>query len=67
MKSIVNMYYKEPLKDQSGEEDEEPQEKKEFEYAIITPYEGQRNFIREMFKKEGVEQQVFNLDSFQVR
>lgn len=66
--SIVNNYYKkapeEPSEDDNGESH---QEKKDFEYAIITPYEGQRNFIIEMFKKEGVEQQVFNLDSFQVR
>ena len=66
--SIVNNYYKKPPKEQSEEEDEEsPQEKKEFEYRIITPYEGQRGYIAEKFKKEGVEQLVYNLDSFQVR
>lgn len=70
MLSIVNTYYKKLRKQPEEQSDQEngepPQEEEDLEYAVITPYEGQRNLIISMFKEQEVEQKVFNLDSFQV-
>lgn len=42
-------------------------EEKERKYRIITPYEGQRNYIETLMKDEGLEwgDKCFNVDSFQ--
>ncbi|CAE6470205.1 unnamed protein product [Rhizoctonia solani] len=52
---IVQKYY-----DKTDEATGEP-----YEFQIITPYEAQRKLVQDMLKQNGIERDVYNVDSFQ--
>ncbi|KAG8785511.1 hypothetical protein FRC12_017489 [Ceratobasidium sp. 428] len=56
---LVQTYYEKPIKQDWEKEEKMP------EYAIITPYEGQRSHVESELKKLDSKKQVYNVDSFQ--